>query len=244
MVDNGRKLIRKKSKRKAILTEAEKINIKSGKISSKSKSKLYHKLDQRFEALIEDLYLISKSDTLKIWRQLKKYQYNSDLLKLAKIFEDLAGSEFTRIYLDKIRSSKNSKGNKVFWLEASRQDKILDRVWKKKKPYYSEKLFQPTNVLRGSKETKKIKDLLMEAYNMKIIPIQEKNAIEKKTIQAIIESIKRKTLKNSKCKTCGFKYSPKCPTCRKRMNNKFQKKIEGKPLTEYVMIQNIDSNSY
>lgn len=237
MVDNGRKLIRKKSKRKAILTEAEKINIKSGKISSKSKSKLHHKLDQRFEALIEDLYLISKSDTLKIWRQLKKYQYNSDLSKLAKIFEDFAGSEFTRIYLDKIRSSKNSKGNKVFWLEASLSEKILDKLWKKKKPYYTERIFNPENILRGLKESKKTRDMLMEAYNLKIIPLNAREGIERKNLQKSLEPKKKIKIK---CKTCGYVNSPKCLDCRKRNHNKFQEIVKGMQPNEYQQFQSID----
>jgi len=237
MVDNGRKLIRKKSERKAILTEAEKINIRSGKISSKSKSKLHHKLDQRLEALIEDLYLISKSDTLKIWRQLKKYQYNSDFSKLAKIFEDLAGSEFTRIYLDKIRYSKNSKGKKVFWLEASPSKRILDKLWKKKKPYYNERIFNPENILRGLKKSKKTRNMLMKAYNLKIIPLNAREGIERKNLQKSLEPKKKKKII---CKTCGYVNSPKCPDCRKRNHNKFQEIVKGMQPNEYQQFQSID----
>ena len=241
MVDNSRKLVRKKSKREAILTEAEKINIRSGKISSKSRSKLYDKLDQRFEALIEDLYLISKSHTLEIWRRMKKFQYRSDLSKLAKIFEDLAGSEFTRIYLDRIRYSKSTNGKKVFWLEASPSESVLDKLWKKKKPYYSDRIFKPEYVLRGLKETKKTRELLMEAYNLSLIPLNAEEGIERKNLQKILESKKKKQSKKKiRCKTCGYVYSAKCSDCRERKHKEFQEIVKEMRPNEYVQFQSID----
>jgi sugar-specific transcriptional regulator TrmB len=84
----------------------------------------------------------------------------------------------------------------------------------------------------------------MRQKSFDIIPSQEENAIDKKTIITIIESIDKKTSKNSKCKTCGFKFSPHCPTCQKRNHRKFQKIIKGRRLSEYVWFQNINTSSY
>jgi len=247
MVDKGIKSRRKRTERKAILTETEQKNIKSGKMNSKVKSKLYSKLDQRLSALIDDLDLIAKSETLRTWRQLKKYQFNSEFSKLAKIFEDLAGSEFTKIYLDRIHSYKNSKGKKIYWLEKSSSDRILDKLWKKKKPYYSERIFHPENILRGLKESKITKELLIQAYYLRLIPLRKEEAREIKIIQKMIEAKKRKTAKKKrmpKCKTCGYRYSAKCPECRKRFHNKFKYMLNEMNPNEYVMFQSINTNSY
>ena len=48
----------------------------------------------------------------------------------------------------------------------------------------------------------------------------------------------------SRCKTCGFRYSPKCPDCRKRFHNQFKDMMKDKYLNEYVMFQNIGTNSF
>jgi len=245
MVDKGEKSRRKRTERKAILTETEREDIRSRKMNSKSKSRLYSKLDQRLSTLVDDLNLLTKSKTLWTWRELKKYQYNSDFSKLGKIFEDLAGSEFTKIYLDRIRSAKNSNEKKVFWLEMSPSVHILDKLWKKKKPYYSEKIFRPGNVLRGLKESKKTRDLLMKAYYSNLIPLHQEKGLERKTIQKILESKRKKeTKKKSKCKTCGHIYSHKCPDCRKRYHNEFQEKLKGMRPNEYLQFQSVKTDSY
>jgi len=247
MVNNDKVSRTKRTERKALLSEADRRNIKSGKMSSTSKSRLYNKLDERLPALMDDLNLIAKSKTLETWRILKKYEYKSEFSKLAKIFEDISGTEFKKIYLERICSSKNSKGKKVFWLEKFSPERILDRLWKKKKPYYSEKIFQPKNILKGSRESRKTKELLMEAYFLQLIPFEKQKAIERKMIQKIIESKKRKAAKKKKmprCKTCGFIYSPKCPDCKKRFHNQFKDMIKDKQFNEYVMFQNVDTNSF
>ena len=247
MVNKGKKLRRKNTERKAILTEAERRNLKSGYMSSVSKSKLYNKLDPRISALVDDLNLIAKSEILETWRQLKKYEYNSEFSKLATIFEELSGSEFKKIYLDRIRTTKNTKGKKTYWLEISPSDHILDKLWKKKKPYYSERIFHPENVLRGLKETPMTKELLMEAYYLRLIPLHKKDSVEKKTIQRVIESKKRKAAKKKKmpkCKTCGYRYSAKCPDCRRRSHKKFTDMLKEITLDEHVRFQKINTNSY
>ena len=246
MVDNGKVLRREKTERKAILTEAETRNIKSGKMSSKSKSKLYSKLDKRLSALVEDLYLLAENEiTLGTWRQLKKYEYNSDFSKLAKIFEDLAGSDYTKIYLDKIHSAKNSEGKKTYWLEKASKGPILNKLWKKKRPYYTERIFHVEYIFRGLNDSRKTKELLKKAYHLQLIPFKKQNAITIKTIQKKIESAKRKTIKKMpRCKTCGYRYSLKCPDCKKRFHNKFQKKLKFMRPNEYVQFQSVKTDSF
>jgi len=245
LTNKGNNSRSKRTKREALLSEAQRKKIRSREMSSSEKSDIYRNLDEKLPALLDDLNIIAKSKTLDTWRKLKKYQFRSDFSKLAKIFEDIAGSEFTKIYLDRIRWGKNSKGKKVFWLEISPSDKILDRMWKKKKPYYSEKIFRPENILTGSKETKKTKELLMEAYYLKLLPFHKKEGLERKKIQKILESKKKKVSKKSpKCKTCGFRYSPKCPVCRERFHNKFKDIMKDTRLNEYLMVQKINTKDY
>jgi len=227
-----------------LLTPSERKVLRSRKMTSSTKAKICSNLDKRLSRFLGDLYLIAESEDLRVWREIKKYQFNSEFSQIAKVFEEIAGSEFNKIYLDRIRITKNSYGTKLFWKEIITPDRILDHHWKKSKPYYSDRIFQPTNILRGLKESQKTKELLMKANNFDIIPSQEENAIDKKTIITIIESIDKKTSKNSKCKTCGFKFSPHCPTCQKRNHRKFQKIIKGRRLSEYVWFQNINTSSY
>jgi len=227
-----------------LLTPSERKVLRSRKMTSSTKAKICSNLDKRLSRFLVDLYLIAESEDLRVWREIKKYQFNSEFSQIAKVFEEIAGSEFNKIYLDRIRITKNSYGTKLFWKEIITPDRILDHHWKKSKPYYSDRIFQPTNILRGLKESQKTKELLMKANNFDIIPSQEENAIDMKTIITIIESIDKKTSKNSKCKTCGFKFSPHCPTCQKRNHRKFQKIIKGRRLSEYVWFQNINTSSY
>jgi len=180
LTNKGNNSRSKRTKREALLSEAQRKKIRSREMSSSEKSDIYRNLDEKLPALLDDLNIIAKSKTLDTWRKLKKYQFRSDFSKLAKIFEDIAGSEFTKIYLDRICSDKNSEGKKVFWLEISPSDKILYRMWKKKKPYYSEKIFRPENILRRSKETKKTKELLMEAYYFNLLPFHKEEGLDRK----------------------------------------------------------------
>ena len=244
MVNNS-KILRRNTERKAILTKAERENIMSGKMSSALKSKLYNKLDPRISALVDDLNIIVNSEIMETWRQVKKYQYGSEFAELAKIFEDLAGAEFKKIYLDHIRCDKNSKGKKVFWLEQRSSERILDKFEKKKKPYYSDRIFHPSYILRGLKETKDTKNLLIQAYVLKLIPTQKQKALKKEQIQKKIETEKRKIVKNeeiSKCKRCGFRYSAKCTHCKERIDKKFKNMIKEMVPNEYVMFQSINYN--
>jgi len=227
-----------------LFTKTGRKAIQNRKMTASSKAKICNILDKRLPVLLKDLHLIAKSEDLKAWREIKKYQFNSEFSQIAKAFEEISGSEFNKIHMDRIRITKNSYGTKLFWKEIITHDRILDHHWKKSKPYYSDRIFQPTNILRGLKESQKTKELLMKANNFDIIPSQEENAIDKKTIITIIESIDKKTLKNSKCKTCGFKFSPHCPICQKRNHRKFQKIIKGRRLSEYVWFQNINTSSY
>lgn len=225
-----------------LFTKTGRKEIKTREMTASSKAKICNILDKRLPVLMEDLNLIAKSEDLKAWREFKKFQFNSEFSKLARIFEDIAGSEFNKIYVDRIKITKKLEGTKLFWKEIISPGRILDHHWKKNKPYYSDRIFQHTHILRGLKESRKTKELLMKANDLDIMPTKKEDALDKKTIISIIESINKETSKNSKCKTCGFKFSPRCPTCKKRNHKKFKRMIKGKPLGKYMWIQNLDAN--
>ncbi len=242
MVDKSKKLPkRKRSRRDALLTEGEKLLLKEEDINSKSKSKLFRKLDRRFETLLKDLDIIQTSPQLEIWRQMKKYQFNSEFETISRKFDELSGGGFKRIYLDRIRDVKKD-GKKFFWLEKHSGEQILDRTVTKKKPYYTERIFFPKNIFRGLKLGQKDEAVLMEAYRGGLLPTQKTNALDSKQL---LTKIKRASLPQPKkvqkrCKTCGYVMSPKCPDCIKRSHERFEEMAKNIKLNEYAMTRKIN----
>jgi len=231
---------KERSKRDAILTEGNKVNIKSGNISPKSKSKLFKTLDKRFDALLLDLDLIADSPMLETWRDMKKYQFNSLFEKLSKKFEDLAGGSYKRIYLDRVCCTKNKHGKKTYWLEQVPRDNIINHLTKKKKPYYSDRIFDQKNVLRGLHETIDTKKKLLEAYSRVLLPLSSKNGNTKKEIEDLLQlTPKNHPKRKMRCKKCGYVYSAKCPDCLKRSSKEFQRQTKNITLNEYVITRTI-----
>ncbi len=80
----------RKSVRKAILTDTEKKYVKGQKILSiKNRSKLFHKLDERFTELFKDLALIKRSAILDVWKASRygRSFHPEELVLLRQIFE-------------------------------------------------------------------------------------------------------------------------------------------------------------
>jgi len=104
------------SARKAILTNIERDYLKMKKpINPKIKSKLIHKLDERFVELFKDLEIIKRSSILNVWKFTRMEPYGTftgaDINLLNQIF-----SIMKPVHLGIIRRVK--KGKKyLYWLD-------------------------------------------------------------------------------------------------------------------------------
>ncbi len=137
--------------------------------------------------LIRDLDIIARSKHLETWRALKRFEYNSDFARIAKIFTVLNTRSFRTVYLDKIREIKGKDSKMRFYLEEFPKEKITPRVQTKRRPYYSDKIFDPKHLLTKSSTTVRnnedLTKLLIRAYESEILPKEEKNAIDIETIR-------------------------------------------------------------
>jgi len=82
----------RKSVRKAILTDTERKYMKGQKILSiKNRSKLFHKLDERFTELFKDLAIIKRSAILDVWKSSRygRSFHPEELVLLRQIFESV-----------------------------------------------------------------------------------------------------------------------------------------------------------
>ena len=177
------------SSRKAILTNIEREYVLGKKsLKLKNKSKLFRKLDERFEALLEDLEDIKKSEVLDIWKSTRNLrlflgnQYNL----LGQIF-----MEAKPLYLRCVRHEgyrkRKRKVNRAlqnelpkyetitdkypkFWLDVSTENEGTLRT--------DEKALEPKFVLRilRSKLKKQCGEALIEAYLANKIPTTRKKA--------------------------------------------------------------------
>ena len=104
------------SARKAILTNIEREYLKMKKpLNPKIKSKLIHKLDERFIELFKDLEIIRRSPILSVWKRTRIEPFGTftgaDINLLQQIF-----SRMQPIHLGIIRRIK--KGKKyLYWLD-------------------------------------------------------------------------------------------------------------------------------
>jgi len=104
------------SARKAILTNIEREYLRMKKpITPKIKSKLIHKLDERFVELFKDLEIIRRSSILNVWKYTRMEPYGTftgaDINLLQQIF-----SKMRPVHLGIIRRVK--KGKKyLYWLD-------------------------------------------------------------------------------------------------------------------------------
>jgi len=106
------------SARKAILTNIEREYLKMKKpLNPKIKSKLIHKLDERFIELFKDLEIIRRSPILNVWKRTRMEPFGiftgADINLLQQIF-----SKMQPVHLGIIRRIK--KGKKyLYWLDES-----------------------------------------------------------------------------------------------------------------------------
>lgn len=160
--------------RTAILTEQEKIDLKSEKrINSKKLSKLYKKLDSRIESLIKDLKIIGKSSHLVTWRIVRMNTWEpSELASLHGLFNDVGG----QLHLAVIRSHKK-KNKRYFWLDRS----PLGEPW----PSVDERTLEKSYVLRKirGKITEKTAETLLKAYEKRDLPETKNEAITEEEIK-------------------------------------------------------------
>ena len=80
----------RKSVRKAILTDTERKYVKGQKtLSIKNRSKLFHKLDERFTELFKDLAIIKRSAMLDVWKSSRygRSFHPQELILLRQVFE-------------------------------------------------------------------------------------------------------------------------------------------------------------
>ena len=177
------------SARKAILTNIEREYVRGKKpLNTKNKSKLFRKLDKRFEALFEDLEIIKKSKVLDIWKSTRNTRkfYVQQYELLRQIFVQVK-----TIYLRKIRhvgyKKIRIKKNKALLDETPQYYMKTDKYpkfWLDITPEHSdilrtdERILELENVLRGlgSKLRKECGEELLKAYTAGKIPTSREKA--------------------------------------------------------------------
>jgi len=213
-------------------------------MSSKSRAKLLWQLDQIFPMLFEDLRVIASSESLETWRALKKYEFRADFKEISKAFDNLSSTQFKRTYIDKIREIKGKDGKKLYWLEEFSPHSVLDRIRTKKRPYYSDRIFEPKHMFTGTSirnNPGKIK-IIVEAVDCNCVPKKKEEAIDFETMLSKLK--KRKESMNEeieRCPKCGYRYSYHCSECRTRFNEITRKKFENIHLHDHTMFLEIDS---
>jgi hypothetical protein len=178
----------RKTKRLALFSENEKKYLK-GKTTFDTvrKSQFHHNLDQRFDALLDDLELLRRSKNLKAWRSLRTGRY-SPYFTDPNHFQSLF-SDFDYGYPEALRRVSKGKGKhkkSLFWLDRS---PVSDKI--------DERIFDSNYLFRHVKKwlTDIDKELFLKAYrNQDILPINKDKAIS-------IEEIKNQLSGKSKIRT-------------------------------------------
>ena len=159
-----------RSKRGVLLTDKEFDSLKDGFMDTKSRSKLHEKLDTKFEYLIEELEVISTSPVLEPWREIT-CQYYEKFQDLSRICNNISNpKQLKSIYLDMIVSAKVSGETAYYIIEVKQPSKSA------KTTYYSKRIFDEANVLRGIKARKEVKKILLKAYKKKFRHTLKKDA--------------------------------------------------------------------
>lgn len=165
-----------KTKRLAIFSENEKKYLKGKRnLDIKMKSKFHKKLNVKFEALLQDLELMARSERLKIWRS--SHYKSLYVCSQTNIFQHML-SNSQILYIDTIRHKRSGKKH-FFWLDLSPR-KYDDR--------FDERALQSEFLLRHIRgKTKDVfGDKLIEAYKKNLIPIEKKDAISEKELQLLL----------------------------------------------------------
>lgn len=171
----------------------------------KMKSKLLRSLDVRLPALIEDLNLMtrpfdalgirdsSRRDSLHpvlaVWLAVKASESNSDVFKLARALEELVTANPKPVFLDRVKSKFLKNGTRVFWVEKHDKMAFANRMMKATKPYYTERVFYPFDMVRGMPQW--AKRVLLDALANNLIPVKEEHALPYTKIKAELENHQR-----------------------------------------------------
>lgn len=215
-----------RSSRKAILTPVE-IGYISGKysLSTKKKSKLFHDLNERFDALLNDLTLINNSTLLEGWRAFLNRRYRGRTIN--PLVNHMPPAR--ELHLSIIRSFKKNK-KRYFWLDTSPHEQKIFRI--------DERAFNEGFVLRKLKLDSNRQDphydKLINAYKKKVLPYSQKEAITHEKIQEIVEKGTNPNVK----KITSIKLKQEDPKIDKRVQEIMkivdrQRKIMDKKLAKY-----------
>jgi len=174
----------RRSKRGVMLTEKEFKFLQEGSMDTKSRSKLQEKLDEKFPKILDEIELMSSSEVLLPWREIKRKQLGFQFRQLGNLFLWLSDKKrFKKTYLDLIVTSKKGEETVYYMVDAKNIEKD------QKNFYYSDRMFQETNVLRGIKARPELKKWLLRGYKKKKIPQDKKNAL---TIMKLKRRLKKK----------------------------------------------------
>ena len=181
-----------------LLTDAEREFIQSGSIDRRRKWRLFNNLDSRFDSIIEALeFLLTYRDKsnhpISSWILRKKLIYRSQFYNLESIFEKLVGT-FEYMYLARIRVTNSKNCKKLYWLDEGNAD---FKRWKR-----PELIFNSDSALKGIKG-KKIRAILLKAYEKGMIPTIEREAIPLGEIKAKLSSTEELINGIVKCSECG-----------------------------------------
>lgn len=168
-------LICKNGSRKGILTIQNRKHLQSNNVNDKILNKITHALDDRFDALLDDFEIITKSKHLETWRIYRK----DDIVRIFNLIEDMQ-FEYRFMYVYPIRKYKKNSGKRkldVYWIDDSVESKVR-----------TPKIFEPSFALRQirsriSKETEKI---LLESIKHGLIPSLKKNAISEESLERLL----------------------------------------------------------
>ena len=171
------------SARKAILTNIEREYLQLKKpLNPKIKSKLLHKLDERFIELIKDLQIVEESEILAFWKatRLNTWMSRPDTL-ITSTRLNLLNRIFPpqKVHLSAIRRTKERK-NYIYWLDTNPH--ILGTVRN------DNRALEPEFVLRklGSKAKESFGKVLLIAYLKDKIPTDKAKAITLEEIKKIL----------------------------------------------------------
>ncbi|HUT06293.1 MAG TPA: hypothetical protein VMW74_06360 [Nitrosopumilaceae archaeon] len=178
-----------RSSRLALFSENERRYLRGKRpLSYVMKSQLHHNLDQRFDALMEDLNLLNKSPQLKPWRSLRSWKYRTEFTEVnyfSNLFSDVEYGYQSAIR--RITKGKGKHKKSLYWLDRSptKIQKIDERI------FNSSYLFRHIKI----KLTEHDKKLFLDAYhNQSIFPDNKKDAIT-------IDEIKKRLTGVSKIRT-------------------------------------------
>jgi hypothetical protein len=179
----------RKSSRLALFSETDRLYLK-GKISKDrvGKSQFHSNLDKRFEALLEDLALLTKSSNLKSWRKTRAWKYHAEFHEANYFF--YLFSDFDYGYSSLVRRISKGRGKskkQLYWLD--RRPMNNQRI--------NERIFNKNYLFRAPRLnlTTQDKELFLKAYhNQGILPDKKEDAIT-------LDEIKKRLSGKSKVRT-------------------------------------------